>query len=269
MSRFSYRVRERGFALLIVLWTVALLSMLATQLAAAGRGEAQLARNIRDSAVAEAAADGAVYEAVFHALDSSARHWPADGVVRQLRSAGATIALQIDNEAGKVNLNIAPPELLAALLHAAGVETGRAASIASAIADWRFVDAQRVGSKADAYRAAGRSAGPPHAPFQSIEELGLVLGMTPGLLARLTPYLTLFHDGQPNPLAAAPLVRQAILEAAGGVAEAPAAPDETVIAITARATTAGGARFARHSVVKLGQRKAGGLFQILTWDTAP
>ena len=35
--------RERGFALLIVLWTVVLLTLLVTQLTSAGRGEAQAA----------------------------------------------------------------------------------------------------------------------------------------------------------------------------------------------------------------------------------
>ena len=51
--------RQRGFALLIVLWTVAFLALLGTQIVAAGRSDTQLADNLKQEAVLEAAADGA------------------------------------------------------------------------------------------------------------------------------------------------------------------------------------------------------------------
>ena len=66
--------RDRGFALLIVLWTVALLALLATWITAAGRTEAQLAGNLRDAATADLVADGTAHEAVFYL--------PATGVGR-------------------------------------------------------------------------------------------------------------------------------------------------------------------------------------------
>ena len=53
--------RQRGFALLIVLWAVVFLAFLVTQLTAAGRLETHIASNLRVAAVAEAAADGALY----------------------------------------------------------------------------------------------------------------------------------------------------------------------------------------------------------------
>src|SRR5215831_8873131 len=73
--------RQRGFALLIVLWSMALLALIGTRITAAGRAGAQLATNLRASAIAEAAADGAVFEALFHFMDSSDGHWPVDGLV--------------------------------------------------------------------------------------------------------------------------------------------------------------------------------------------
>ena len=263
-------IRERGFALLIVLWTVVLLALLVTQLTASGRAEAQLTTNLRAAATVEAAADGALSEAVFHALDTSERHWRADGAVHVLRLGSATAEVRIDNEAGKINLNSAPPELLAALLHALGTPTATAATLSAAIADWRFVDAQRGGgAKAAAYRDAGRTYGPPSAPFQSLQELGLVLGMTPDLLTRLLPHLTVFHDGEPAYLAADPVVRQALREATGaGPSESEGAPEETVIAITARAVGSTGGSFVRRAVVRLGLGKEDRLFEMLTWDGA-
>jgi len=71
--------RQRGFALLIVLWSMALLALIGTRITAAGHVEAQLATNLRANAIAEAAADGAVFEALFHFMDGSAGHWPAAG----------------------------------------------------------------------------------------------------------------------------------------------------------------------------------------------
>lgn len=73
--------RDRGFALLIVLWAVVLLALLATRLMAAGRTELQLSANLRGAAEAEAAADGAVQEAMFHLLNPSDA-WRADGADR-------------------------------------------------------------------------------------------------------------------------------------------------------------------------------------------
>src|ERR1700682_5076742 len=65
---------DKGMVLLIVLWWLVLLAFLATQLAATTRTAAMIASNLRDSASAEAAADGAVNEAIFQFL---AHRWQA------------------------------------------------------------------------------------------------------------------------------------------------------------------------------------------------
>ena len=71
---------QRGFALLIVLWTLVLLSLILAQLLSAGRSEAQLATKLRDAAVAEAVADGAVQDTLFHLMAQGAQAWPPHGV---------------------------------------------------------------------------------------------------------------------------------------------------------------------------------------------
>jgi general secretion pathway protein K len=256
--------------LLIVLWTVVLLALLVTHLTATGRGETQLAANLRGAAVVEAAADGAVAEAIFHALDSGAGHWPADGRPRRIGFPAAVVELRLDSEAGRLNPNTAQPELLAALLHVVGADTATATAIAAAMVDWRFPDAQgrSGGAKAPQYRAAGRSYGPPGAPFRSVAEIGLVLGMTPALLARLAPSLSVFQDGEPDPRLADPRLLQAIREATGAAPPVPAGPPpERVVAITASATGSDGGAFVRRAVVRMGARAQGGLFEVLSWET--
>ena len=62
--------------------------------------------------------------------------------------------------------------------------------------DWREPgEGKRLnGAKAREYDAAGILYGPRGAPFESIEELQLVLGITPELYARLAPSLTVYSQ---------------------------------------------------------------------------
>jgi general secretion pathway protein K len=258
--------RQRGFALLIVLWTLVLLAMLGTQIAARGHGEAQLAGNLRSAAAAEAAADGAIEEAIFHLLDGSSRRWLADGAVHLIRFPRATVEVRIEDEAGKVNPNFASPALLRALLGRLGAEAGTAASVAAAIADWRSEGANPslLGAKAAQYAAAGRDYGPPGAPFQSVDELGEVLGMTPELLARLRPHLSLFSQTDPVASMADPVLAMAIRDA--GVATRAAARGRLqVAAITALAQGPDGARFARRAVIRIGGDVRDRPWKVLAW----
>jgi general secretion pathway protein K len=59
--------------------------------------------------------------------------------------------------------------------------------------DWREPGAGKRlnGAKAEDYQAAGYAYGPREAPFASVEELQLVMGMTPAVFARIAPVLTI------------------------------------------------------------------------------
>ena len=263
---------QRGFALLIVLWILVLLALLVTQLTVAGRVEARIAANLRSGAAAEAAADGAVYEALFHLLDGSARHWNIGGAPHQVRIANGVVLIRIRSEAGKVNPNTASEALLAALLRNVGADPQRAAAVAAAIINWRTPGLlpQLVVATTAEYRAAGREYGPPGSPFQSLDELGLVLGMTPELLERLIPHLSIYQDSNPVPVAADPIVLKAITEAAGadsgavGLGNTGAAP---AVSITAEVREADGSSFIRHAIIRIQPTADGRPYQILAWGT--
>ena len=250
--------RDRGFALLIVLWTLALLSLLISQLAGSGRQAVRLAGNMRVQARLQAAADGAVQEAAFHLGAAGTAHWPANGAVHALGQDGASIRLRITSEAGKINPGLASLELLTALVHACGIETPKATATASAMVAWRFPSAQ-AGYGAAAYRQAGRAYGPPGQPFESLDEVGLVLGVTPDLLACLTPHFSLYRDNDPDPNAADPLVLRAITEVTGAPPQlTDAHVDESVVAIDAVATGPDGARAVRQAILRMGPRPPSG-----------
>lgn len=239
--------RDRGFALLIVLWALVPLSLLFTIMASAARSDAQLAGNLRQVAAAEAEADGAIYTAIF-----------------ALMGGGAPAEAEITGLSGLVNPNLAPPAFIAALLVRLGAEPREAESLAAAVLDWR-TPGQRPsphGAKAAEYQAAGLSYGPPGAPFETLDELREVKGMTPGLWAALRPHLTLFTDGDPDPAAADPLVRGALrdmgLTRGGAVAR--------VVRITASAGRAGIA-VTRSAVVRMAPTNSGRGWRVLSWKS--
>jgi general secretion pathway protein K len=259
---------RRGFALLIVLWTLVLLGLLVAHLTATGRSEARIASNYAANAQAEAQADGAVFEAAFHVINGE---WAADGVPHQLQLAHGRVALTLLSESGKVNPNIASVELMSSLMRVLGADPGKANALAAAIADWREPGDQPrpEGAKGPQYRAAGLDHGPPDAPFESLDELGRVIGMTPQLLAALRPHLTLFQFGDPDPTAADPVVLQALKQLPNQFSQ-PAFPPGLnaglqTMAIIAEAHSASGGMFTRRAVLRIGPAFERG-YQVLVWD---
>jgi general secretion pathway protein K len=260
--------RERGFALLIVLWTMVLLALLVAEITSAGRSEAELAANLRGSAIAEAAADGAVAIATFHYLDTSALHWPADGLPHRLRIGDAEVTVAIADEDGRVNPNTAPLGLLAALLRRTGVDPSTAANLAAAMIDWRSPPGPApspLGAKVLSYRTAGMAWGPPGGPFRSAGEIAFVLGMTPTLAVRLQPHISVFTAGDVDPTLADPVVRAALADANGGIVPPSlGSGGSRTLQIMARAVADDGSRFTRTSVVRVNSMN--GAVATLAWQ---
>jgi len=97
-----------------------------------------------------------------------------------------------------------------------------------------------------------------------------VLGMTPELLARLAPHLSLYNPSDPVLADADPVVAR-VLQGNGvapSVGAAPATPpsQETVAEITASVAGPGGTRATRRAVVHIGQAIDGRDWHILAWD---
>jgi len=204
----------RGFALIVVLWFLVLIAAIATYLLANARSETAIAQNIRAAAAAEALADAGIAEAVFNQTDPVvSRQWPLDGVPHDISFGSGSVAIQLYDETLKINPNLASESLLSGLFQAAGVDRALARRIGASIADWVSPgDKPRaLGAKQEQYEQAGRSYGPPNAPIENIDELQLVLGMTPELLAAVRPYLTIYtSNAEPDAKGAPLLVRRAL-----------------------------------------------------------
>jgi general secretion pathway protein K len=257
--------------LLIVLWWLALLMFLATQITSATHTSVLIAANIRGNAVAEARADGAVNEAIFQVLT---RHWKADGAPHVVPGAQVVTEVRVDDEAGKIDPNVATAALMQALLRECGAPPKTAAQLADAIAEWRSVDLlQSTGSVRGAqYRLAGRSYLPPNSRFVSIDELGLVLGMTSTLLGCLEPHISVYSLSVPAlETTTDPMVRQALTAAYPyDTPQTVAATvyEPAVIRVTAMARQTDGSRFRRVAVVRVvpAEPDENFVYKILSWE---
>ena len=263
-------MKPRGFALVIVLWSLVLLSFVITHIVATGRTEARIAANLAANADAEAQADGAVMETVFRLIDASDAHWPTTPgrYALNLRRGKAEIA--VIPESGKVNPNVVRFELMAALLIQCGAEPNQAASLAAAIIDWRSPGEQPSpgGAKLKQYRAAGLDHAPPNAAFENLEELQRVIGMTPELYRRLAPHLSLYQTAAPDLTSPDPVVVAALRALPQRPGTAPADKTPRTVSITAEVTTDGGGHFTRHAIVRIEPPATQG-YSILSWDAEP
>jgi general secretion pathway protein K len=203
-------------ALLLVLWACALLAVLLGGYAAVTHTEAVLARYQLAHARAHYAAEAGLMLALRGLHDARPeQRWIGDGRLYTLHYGDAELRIRAVDEAGKVDVNSASPEVLQGLFRAAGMAPVDAQDLGTHVVAWRTRSAFE-GDAADPhdaadYAAAGRHYGPRYGPFASVEELQMVLGMTPALYRKLAPHLTLWSgQASPDPNVATSLALAAI-----------------------------------------------------------
>ena len=193
---------DRGFALVTVLWIAGLLAVMTAGLSVSVRTHVRVVANVTESAKAEALAEAGAALAVIDLMAARGssehrRRFPADGQTVACSIPGeGVLSIAVSDEAAKIDVNSAGIPLLRALLAGLGVSAEQSAQLAEAIFDFRDSDDDRKqnGAESAEYRAAGLGWLPKNGPLQSLEELGQVHGVTPTILARMRPYLSV-HSG--------------------------------------------------------------------------
>ena len=271
---------QRGIALISVLWVTTLLAVIASSFTSSARTENQLARNLVENAKAEALADGAVHRAVLGILElEPERAWRPDGTAYRLDYGEGAVVVRIFDEDAKVDLNVAPPELLAGVLRLLGLDDEQAEALADRIVDFRDEDDEPEpdGAEDPEYEAAGREGGALDRPLVTEAELLGVLGMSEALYQRLRPLVTVYSGAEGiDPSRASLDVLRAVPGMTPELAEAirAAGPDvdpfelidddalfeievyfvpsrEIMFRVVAEARTAGGGVFMREAVIEL------------------
>src|SRR5215469_3132838 len=173
--------RQKGSALLVVLWLTAALAAIGLAVANNVRGETDRAATGMDDVKAYFVAKGAIERALLQMTwGPDFYRYAQPGFDFTFPDAQAHV--DIIPEASKLSMNLSRPEELQRLLLALGQPEDRATEITQAILDWRSAPAASGEGPFDSfYLARSPSFLPRHASFQENEELLLVKGVTPDL----------------------------------------------------------------------------------------
>ena len=200
--------RERGVAFVLVMWVIAMLSVLLGSFALVARTEGLQSRHLFDTTTARYAAEAGLNIAVYGLSKSNPEQkWMADGRPYTFEFDGVEVEISITDDSGKIDINAADAFSLKNLFVGAGVEEDRAEELADAIQDWRDPDDLSLphGAERDDYRAVDLPYSPRNAPFETMSEIQQVFGMSYDLYAKIEPAITMF-SGRSTPSAAyAPL----------------------------------------------------------------
>lgn len=189
---------ERGFILLLVLWVTLILAVLATGFMTSTRSHIQLATAVVEGAKAEAMADAGVSIAIVELVSSiqdpkRKERIHTDGSPYSCTLEGqGIVTLVVQDEGGRININLATDRLLVALFAGLGTDREAAQRAADLVIDYRDGDNDRRpgGAEKAEYEAAGRAEGPKNAPFDTSAELNQVLGIDRALVAAALPFVT-------------------------------------------------------------------------------
>ncbi len=190
----AFDQNQKGIALVIVLWILALLSILALAYSGMTRTEGLLARNMVHTSQARALAESGFWTAVHDLIRPVPyRKFSVAGSPTTLyENEHNRVVIQIQDESGKIDINKASQRLLLGLFLTASAEPDQANNLVDAILDWRDRDNLRKvnGAEDQDYAALGLPYGAKDGTFNSIEELLLIRGMTAEIFDKIKPSIT-------------------------------------------------------------------------------
>jgi general secretion pathway protein K len=185
-ERESSKNKEKGGALLAVLWLSAALAAIAFSVAVTVRSETDRVSSASDGLRAQYLATGSVERAIQWMMwgpsvrnsDGTARFWQPNQPRMYMGYPSGDAIVELIPEAAKLNINTASPDDLLRVVVTVTGNMARARDIVAGIMDWRSPASgptmfdQFYFSVSPTFRAR-------HTSFEEIEELLLVRGMSP------------------------------------------------------------------------------------------
>ncbi len=203
-------INDNGIALLLILWVLALLSVIVGEFCYAMRTEVNITRNFKKQTeayyVAMAGLNRAIYELIKNqvmpvrpqsseeenngkngeALSENTTGEPADRWRMNVDMPPVTFGtgsftVRLGNESGKININGAKQPLLKIMVDALDIDSQQKDIIVDSILDWRDKNnLHRLnGAEDDYYNSLPEPYGCKDGDFDSVEELLMVRGVTP------------------------------------------------------------------------------------------
>lgn len=232
---------QSGFALVAVIWTLGLITLLGMAVIVGARYRTKTSSNYASVAAAEMAAESAVNLAIAAALAATpeqAAHFP----LRCRLPAGERATITVEEETGKIDLNAASPAALTRFFIALTADQSQGARIAAEIIEFRRPKAQ-----------SAPAAGAAEARFATAMQLDQIDGVSPRLFRAALRHVTV-HSGRPEPdiEAASPaMLRLLNVEPKQGASKR-GLPVGGSMTIRADVSAEDGTRFIREALVSLG-----------------
>jgi general secretion pathway protein K len=214
--------KERGVILLLVIWLLALISVVVLSVAQEWRTEALLTRNYLSARQAGFLAEGGVYYALGKLVEAQLAErqrrapgdfaempvdlWKGDGASHELRLPEGRVIVRATDESGKININQASEDILYNLVITLGYEPQTARAVVDAILDWRDRDniSRPLGGENDYYLSLNPPYPAKNGPLDTVEELFWLRGVNPALFGRLREFFTVQRTGRGVNVNAAP-----------------------------------------------------------------
>ena len=199
-----------GFIIVAVLWILAALAALATIYSIYIKNSALAVTVMDDELQAEALVSASLELTAYQlAVPKGAQRAPdaqrppdAQGATDPqrptrgqfgFRLGRANVLVNFISEAARIDLNAAPKAMIAGFFAALGAPGEDADRYADRVIGWRETPKRSdQADEAALYRSSGLTYQPRGAPFAHVNELWLVQGLPPALVARALPFVTVY-----------------------------------------------------------------------------
>jgi general secretion pathway protein K len=191
---------SRGVALIMVLWVIAILSLVVTEFSFSMRTEVNITRNFQEELQLYAMAEGGIQRAVaelvykhdsriqqwrksfkIEEIPPEQKEWVTDGRDYSLTFQKGECAIRIMGEAGKMNINAVSEGTLRRVVKNLGLDEETQGIVVDSILDWRDPDDlyRLNGAENEYYRGLPEPYDCKNGNLDSVEELLLIRGVTP------------------------------------------------------------------------------------------
>jgi general secretion pathway protein K len=182
-KQVEHRIREQGFALVVVIMVMLLISFLAAELTLSVRTDQQIAFHAKARAAGICLASGGVNMGIFHLLDKPAAIIEGEddfflGRTYEEILENGRISYYVVSESGKINLNKFNKKILALFLESMNIDEEQQTIIKDSLLDWQDSnDLHRLnGAESDYYESLDDPYIPRNGNIQDPSEFFLVRG---------------------------------------------------------------------------------------------
>jgi len=190
MSLRLLKDNKGGVALILVIWIIVMLMAIVGEFTYSMRTELNITKNFKEEEEAYQLALAGIEHAKMEILTAKGPTYLKDGILilnqadeeplRKGSLSKGSFTYTITDEDGKLNINLASVAQLKYILQSSGVDITEVDTIVDSIIDWRDRDELHMlnGAEEEYYRSLSEPYSCKDAPFDIIEELLLVKGMT-------------------------------------------------------------------------------------------